>query len=91
MATANAHPLDLVDFNVFDSAEKEYAGEIGAILFEKAPNYTLQPRRSCIAYQTTLTKENRRLLVDWLAAVCLKFKFQDETLFLAINLLDRLC
>ena len=31
----------------------------------------------------------RAILVDWLATVHLKFKLSPETLFIAINLLDR--
>lgn len=44
-------------------------------------------------YMTTIQKEitpkMRGILVDWLVDVHLKFKLSPETLFLAVNLMDR--
>lgn len=33
----------------------------------------------------------RKILVDWLVDVHLKYKMKEETLFLAINFIDRYC
>ena len=39
--------------------------------------------------QTELNEKMRSILVDWLVDVHIKFKLQPETLFLAVNLIDR--
>ena len=37
----------------------------------------------------TLTSKVRAILVDWLVEVALEFDFRDETLYLAVQLVDR--
>jgi len=39
--------------------------------------------------QKEITPKMRSILVDWLVDVHLKFKLSPETLFLAVNLMDR--
>jgi len=44
----------------------------------------------CIpAFQTEITEEMRGILHSWLVEVHLKFKLLPETLFIAVNLIDR--
>ena len=41
------------------------------------------------AFQTDITEEMRGILHDWLVEVHLKFKLLPETLYIAINVIDR--
>jgi len=43
-----------------------------------------------MANQNDITSSMRSILIDWLIDVHLKFKLLPETLFLTINLIDRL-
>ena len=40
-------------------------------------------------FQTEITEEMRGILHGWLVEVHLKFKLLPETLFIAVNLIDR--
>lgn len=42
-----------------------------------------------MAHQVELSPRHRTLVVDWMAEVCVKFKLTSETLFMAVQLLDR--
>jgi hypothetical protein len=44
---------------------------------------------NCLGTQEEINVKMRRILVDWLIDVHTKFKLLPETLFLAINLVDR--
>ena len=44
---------------------------------------------SYIKKQTDITESMRAILVDWLIDVHQKFKLLSETLFLAVNIIDR--
>ena len=46
---------------------------------------------NCLATQSEINIKMRRILVDWLIDVHLKFKLLPETLFLSINMVDRYC
>ena len=39
--------------------------------------------------QSDINEKMRAILIDWLVDVHLKFKLVDETLFLAVNMIDR--
>lgn len=39
--------------------------------------------------QNELTEKHRRILVDWLAEVCISLELLSDTLFLAVNLVDK--
>ena len=44
-----------------------------------------------MANQREITAKMRRVLIDWLVEVHLKYQLKEETLFLAINFIDRYC
>lgn len=46
---------------------------------------------NCLSCQTEINTRMRRILVEWLIDVHLKFKLLPETLFICINLMDRYC
>lgn len=75
----------------FDSPDPSglpsYAQDIHAYL-HLAQNKT-QAKPGYMKRQTDLTDKMRSILVDWLTEVHLKFKLVPETLFLAVNYLDR--
>ncbi len=39
--------------------------------------------------QSDINEKMRAILIDWLVDVHLKFKLVNETLFLAVNMIDR--
>lgn len=43
----------------------------------------------CLQGQQEINSKMRKVLVDWLIEVHLKFKLKPETLFISVNLLDR--
>jgi G2/mitotic-specific cyclin-B, other len=44
---------------------------------------------NCLGLQEEIHVKMRRILVDWLIDVHMKFKLLPETLFITINLVDR--
>eukprot|EP00475_Leptophrys_vorax_P014470 TRINITY_DN20797_c0_g1_i2.p1 TRINITY_DN20797_c0_g1~~TRINITY_DN20797_c0_g1_i2.p1 ORF type:complete len:409 (-),score=102.56 TRINITY_DN20797_c0_g1_i2:744-1886(-) len=50
---------------------------------EKVPKYGYMKK------QKEITEEMRRVLVDWLTEVHMNFKLKPETIFLAVNIMDR--
>lgn len=78
------------DIDAYDQEDPqfctEYANEIFHFMREKEmtdpiTNYMLQ--------QYEITSKHRMILVDWMAEVTVKFRLLVETLFLAVNILDR--
>jgi cyclin A len=47
------------------------------------------PREPYMVNQTELSEKMRMILVDWLVEVHIKFKCRSETLFLAVDIVDR--
>lgn len=47
------------------------------------------PDPNYISFQTEITWSMRSMLVDWLIEINMKLKLLPETLFLAVNLMDR--
>jgi len=39
--------------------------------------------------QTDINERMRGILVDWMVEIQIKFKLQSETLYIAVNLMDR--
>lgn len=65
----------------------EYVQDIFKILREEE---TIdQPRPDYMESQTEINPRMRAVLIDWLVDVHMKYKLRPETLFLAINILDR--
>ncbi|KAJ3390833.1 hypothetical protein HDU84_006924 [Entophlyctis sp. JEL0112] len=65
----------------------EYSDEIFAYMREMEENTTPNPHY--IAHQPHITWEMRRILVDWMTFIHQKLGLLPETLFLAVNLMDR--
>lgn len=51
--------------------------------------YAYFPSPHCLQYQPEVNEKMRMILIDWLIDVHLKFKLHPETIFLAVNLIDR--
>ena len=66
---------------------EEYAGEIDEYLKTIESKYAVNP--DYMESQHDINKTMRAILVDWLVDVHIRFKLLPETLFLAVNLLDR--
>lgn len=66
---------------------KEYESEIAEELFSEEALY--MPRPNYMAAQTDINSRMRAILMDWLIEVHLKYKLRRETLYLAVNLIDR--
>lgn len=83
---AERHPLERDSSNVQNVSE--YAVDIFDLLFitESSgivrPNYMEEVHRD-------INGRMRAILIDWLVEVHMKYRLRNETLFLAINLLDR--
>jgi len=66
---------------------KEYESEIIAGLFAEETLY--MPRPDYMASQAGINGKMRAILLDWLVEVHMKYKLRRETLYLAVNLIDR--
>ena len=66
-----------------------YAEDIYHYLMEneKKECYVIKP--GFLRHQSKVNPTNRRVVVDWLVKVHQKFDMQHETLFIAIDTLDR--
>ena len=47
------------------------------------------PNHHCLSTQIEINERMRKVLIDWLIEVHLNFKLLPETLFIAINMIDR--
>jgi len=56
---------------------------------EKETDEELTPRHGYMAYQNDINDRMRAILIDWLIDVHYKYRLHTETLFLAINIVDR--
>uniref|UniRef100_A0AAV2MHG9 Cyclin-A2 n=1 Tax=Knipowitschia caucasica TaxID=637954 RepID=A0AAV2MHG9_KNICA len=97
-------PLDAMDISLLDSPmdmsvlegeEKtanvnevpEYAAEIHTYLREM--EIKTRPKAGYMKKQPDITNSMRSILVDWLVEVGEEYKLQNETLYLAVNYIDR--
>jgi len=65
----------------------EYATEIYDQLFQKELMFL--PRHDYMDSQSDINGRMRAILIDWLVEVHMKYRLRPETLFLALNILDR--
>jgi len=65
----------------------EYARDIYSMLERDESSYL--PRPDYLEAQPDINSKMRAILVDWLVEVHMKYKLKTETLFLAVNLIDR--
>ncbi|KAG2456524.1 CCNA1 protein, partial [Polypterus senegalus] len=70
-----------------DLSVAEYADDIYSYLQESERKF--RPRLGYMRKQPDITNNMRVILVDWLVEVCEEYKLQSETLYLAVNYLDR--
>ncbi|XP_051917034.1 cyclin-A2 [Hippocampus zosterae] len=84
-----------MDMSVVEGEEKsvhvkevpEYAAEIHTYLREM--EVKCRPRSGYMKKQPDITNGMRAILVDWLVEVGEEYKLQSETLYLAVNYIDR--
>lgn len=67
----------------------EYVPDIFNHLFHEEANF--MPRPTYMDSQTDINGKMRAILVDWLVEVHMKYRLRPETLFLAVNIIDRFC
>jgi len=68
-------------------AAAEYVPEIMERLFQEESSFL--PRPDYMENQQDINGKMRAILVDWLVEVHMKYRLRAETLFLAVNLIDR--
>lgn len=84
-----------MDMSVVEGEEKpvavnevqEYAAEIHTYLREM--EVKTKPKAGYMKKQPDITNSMRAILVDWLVEVGEEYKLQNETLYLAVNYIDR--
>lgn len=84
-----------MDMSVVEAEEKgvnvnevpEYAAEIHTYLREMEEK--TRPKAGYMKKQPDITTSMRAILVDWLVEVGEEYKLQNETLYLAVNYIDR--
>lgn len=85
---SNLLPVDKANIN-----NPQYIGEFVAdnqIAMQKdCLNSSKYPGPNCMGTQEEINVKMRRILVDWLTDVHMKFKLVPETLFITINMVDR--
>lgn len=65
----------------------EYLGDIFNRLEESEANH--MPRPEYMDMQIDINAKMRAILIDWLIEVHLKYKLKSDTLYLAVNIIDR--
>ena len=65
----------------------EYFNDIISELFKKEENYLPDP--NYMSKQSDINHKMRAILIDWLIDVHLKYKLVPQTLYIAVNLIDR--
>ena len=65
----------------------EYAADIAAHLREA--ELRTRPKPNYLRKQTDLKPHMRAILIDWLCEVSIEYNLNDETLYLAVNYIDR--
>ncbi|XP_053312333.1 cyclin-A1 [Spea bombifrons] len=83
----NAHPDECSEKDPDAIAVSEYIDEIHQYLREAEVKH--RPKALYMRKQPDITPAMRTILVDWLVEVAEEYKLRNETLYLAINYLDR--
>ncbi|XP_069828194.1 cyclin-A1 [Dendropsophus ebraccatus] len=87
MMETSLQPEDTSETDPDAAAVAEYIDEIHRYLREAEIKH--RPKPYYMKKQPDITSAMRTILVDWLAEVREEYKLRNETLFLAINYLDR--
>lgn len=89
LALATRDPT-IEDIDAYDHEDPafctEYVEEIFAYMKEKE---LCDPITNYMVHQVDISEKHRMILVDWMAEVTVKFRLLVETMFLAVNILDR--
>jgi G2/mitotic-specific cyclin-B, other len=83
-------PCDLADIKETQLLG-EYATQYQKSMQRDSLDKSFYPTVLCLANQQEITCRMRKILVDWLVEVHIKFKLLPETLFITVNLIDRYC
>ena len=67
----------------------EYSNEI-LFHLKKTENINLPDYSTYFIQKTTISEKSRRILLDWIISVHFKFDLLPETLYLTVNLIDRM-
>lgn len=87
-ASEERTPADARDVDATDvQCAHEYAADFFDSLFREELRF--QPRPDYMDTQTDITGKMRTILLDWLVEVHMKYRLRPETLYLAVNLIDR--
>jgi len=76
-----------IDINDDIYCVPEYAADIAAHLREA--ELRTRPKPNYLRKQTDLKPHMRAILIDWLCEVSIEYNLNDETLYLAVNYIDR--
>jgi cyclin B len=68
-------------------ANTEYANDVYRNLWKQESNFMASP--DYMSQQTDINERMRKILIDWLVDVHIKFKLRPETLFLTVHIIDR--
>ena len=78
---------DLVIYNKYPQNVDEYFDEICTELYGSEEKYLPDP--NYMAKQKDINHRMRAILIDWLIDVHLKYKMVPQTMYIAVNLIDR--
>ena len=82
------NPYSSNDFFSKKNPEDEYTNDILYNLLQEEKDMKLKIDSDYFKTQTEINEKMRAILIDWLIDVNNKFNFTEETLYLAINIID---
>ena len=68
---------------------EEYIDEILENILNDEKNSEIEISNSYFKFQTDINNKMRAILIDWLIDVHLKYKLVPQTMYIAVNLIDR--
>lgn len=71
----------------YSVASSEYAESIASYLRDKEE--VICPKKAFLEHQTEINDKARSKIINWMVGCQLRFRFSNESLFLAVSLLDR--
>eukprot|EP00727_Mastigamoeba_balamuthi_P005259 m51a1_g14731 putative cyclin b (401) ;mRNA; r:231110-232735 len=84
-------PAGVEDIDEFDGEDPQFCSEYVNDIFEylRTKEVTDRVDPAYMSRQSEITEKMRQILVDWMIEVNLKFKLLTETVFLSVNILDK--
>eukprot|EP00826_Nyctotherus_ovalis_P023382 TRINITY_DN1796_c0_g2_i13.p1 TRINITY_DN1796_c0_g2~~TRINITY_DN1796_c0_g2_i13.p1 ORF type:complete len:295 (+),score=51.88 TRINITY_DN1796_c0_g2_i13:384-1268(+) len=73
--------------STYSVASSEYAESITSYLRDKEE--VMCPKKTFLEHQTEISDKARSKIINWMVGCQLRFRFSNESLFLAVSLLDR--